>query len=183
MHDRAEALLPRPNSKLRALALGSAFAVSAGMPAAVAPAGAIAGSPKLDPTEKRVVRLINRNRMYWGLPKVRVSRPLQRSADYHSRDMLRGNFFAHSSSNGLSFHRRVRRFKRGANRVGENLAYVPRRRRGAHARQIVTMWINSPTHRAVLFNRSFRRIGIARRTGSLGRLRATVWTADFSSKR
>lgn len=181
MHDRAEARLTRPKSNLCALALGGAVFATAGIPVAV-PADAYAGSSRLDPTEKRVIRLINRNRMYWGLPKVHANRALQRSADFHSRDMLRGNFFAHSSSSGLSFHKRVRRFKR-AKRVGENLAYVPRRKRGAHARQIVTMWINSPAHRAVLFNRSFRRIGVARRTGQLGRLRATVWTADFSSKR
>ena len=180
MPDRAEARLPRPKSTVHVLALGGAVLASAGLPAPAAGAA----SPRLDKTEKRVVRLINRNRMMFGLPKLRVSRPLTRSADSHSRDMARRRFFAHSSSNGQSFERRVRRFKRAV-RLGENIAFVPRRRRGGRraARQVVSMWINSPAHRDVLFSRGFRRIGVARRSGRLGESRVTVFTADFSSRR
>ena len=181
MPDRADARLPRPKSTVRVFALGGAVLASAGFPVAAA---AQTGPARLDKTEKRVVRLINRNRLLFGLPKLRVSRPLARSADFHSRDMVRRDFFAHSSSDGQSFERRVRRYKRAA-RIGENLAFVPRRGRGGKraARQVVSMWINSPTHRAVLLNRGFRRIGVARRSGRIGRSRVTVFTADFSSRR
>jgi uncharacterized protein YkwD len=46
---------------------------------------------------------------------------------------------------------------------------------------VVRMWMHSPPHRASLLSRSFRRIGIARRKGSLGRTRAVVFTADLAS--
>ena len=176
MNDRAEARLPRPKSNLRSLALGGAVLATVG----VAAPPVAHGSSRHDPTEKRVIRLINKNRAFFNLPKVRTSPALARSAEFHSRDMLRRNFFAHASSSGTPFDRRVRRYKRAV-RVGENLAYV--RGRGSSARRVVSMWLNSPQHRAVIFNRSFRRIGVARRGGSLGSGRVTVFTADFSSGR
>jgi uncharacterized protein YkwD len=96
--------------------------------------------------------------------------------------MLRANFFGHASSNGTPFRQRVRRY-RPASRLGETLAYVPRRQsRGATSR-VVGMWMNSPGHRAMLLSPSFRRVGIGRRTGTFGRMRAVVYTADFASVR
>jgi len=178
MNDRAEARLPRPKSNLRTIALGGAVLATVG--ASASPAAH--GSSRLDPTERRVIRLINKNRAFFNLPAVRASRALSRSAEFHSGDMLRRNFFAHASSSGTPFDRRVRRFKRAVS-VGENLAYVPGRRGGRSARRIVSMWLNSPQHRAVILDRSFRRIGVARRSGSFGRGRVTVFTADFSSGR
>lgn len=141
-----------------------------------------AGSARMDRSERRVITLINGIRRRSGLPRVRRSRALMRSADYHSWDMLRANFFAHSSANGMSMQQRIRRYKPAA-RIGENLAWVPRRRGQSSARVVVNMWMNSPSHRAVILNRVFRRIGIGRRKGTLGSTRATVYTADFASRR
>jgi uncharacterized protein YkwD len=45
------------------------------------------------------------------------------------------------------------------------------------------MWMNSPGHRAILLSATFRRIGLAKRTGNLGGTRACVVTADFGSRR
>jgi uncharacterized protein YkwD len=45
------------------------------------------------------------------------------------------------------------------------------------------MWMNSPGHRAILLSGKFRRIGLAKRTGSLGGNRACVVTADFASRK
>jgi uncharacterized protein YkwD len=140
------------------------------------------GSGKADRSERRVIRLVNQIRARHGLPGVRRSRALMRAADYHSRNMLRGDFFSHSSANGTPFDRRVRRFKR-ASRVGENIAWVPARRARRAASMVVRMWMDSPGHRAVILDGGFRRIGVGRRTGRLGSTRAIVYTADFSSAR
>lgn len=180
MHDRAETSLPRPKSITRKAAVLGAVALTAGGTAA-APAQAHGGS-KLDPTERRVIRLMNRNRAVFHLPRLRTSHALARSANAHSLDMLRRNFFAHNSSNGTPFDARIRHFKRAA-RIGENLAYVAKGQRGGQARTIVSMWLNSPGHRAVLLSPAFRRVGVARRTGRLGSARVTVFTADFTSRR
>jgi uncharacterized protein YkwD len=96
--------------------------------------------------------------------------------------MLRRNFFAHASSDGVSMDSRVRRYTRAA-RVGENLAYVPGRLRKGMARQVVSMWLASPPHRAVLLSPDFSRIGLARRKGTLGTMKVNVFTADLASRR
>jgi uncharacterized protein YkwD len=138
------------------------------------------GRSRHDKVERGIISKINSIRRANGLPRVRANRALARSADYHSADMLRMNFFAHSSSNGQSFAQRVEHF-RPSNRVGETLAYVPTADPRRSAARIVELWMNSPPHRASLLNRSFRRIGVARRKGALGSLRVVVFTADFAS--
>jgi uncharacterized protein YkwD len=137
--------------------------------------------PRHDNVERQIIGKINAIRVASGLHRVRANRALARSADYHSRDMLRADFFAHASSNGESFEQRVEAF-RPSNRIGETLAYLPKGQRDSMAQRFVDMWMNSPPHRASLLSPSFRRIGIARRNGMLGNQRVTVVTADFASK-
>ena len=136
----------------------------------------------MDRVERGIVHRINAIRASYRLPSVRINRALARSADYHSADMLRANFFAHASSNGESFVSRVEHF-RPSNRIGETLAYVPTVDPDRSAGRIVELWMNSPPHRAALLNRKFRRIGVSRRRGALGDLRVVVFTADFASAR
>jgi uncharacterized protein YkwD len=180
MYDRAGARLPRATRRLWAAAgIGGLLAA---MLMTLGSAPASARSASLDQLEIRIVALINGNRANAGLPPVRVSRRLARSADAHSRDMARRGFFAHDSSSGLDFAARIRRYSRAA-RFGENLAYVPRALRRGVAERVVGLWMASPPHRAMILSRAFRRIGVARRAGRIGRTRAAIFTADFSSGR
>ena len=133
---------------------------------------------RLTHTERTTIRLINDVRSGNGLGRLRVSAALCRASDAHSRDMLRRDFFDHASSDGTSFDRRIRRYT-GARRVGETLAALGQRHGGAAT--AVRMWIASPPHRAVLLGSGFRRIGLARRWGTLGSARQAVVTADFAS--
>src|SRR4051794_7151499 len=122
-----------------------------------------AASPRMDGLERAVVRGINHHRAAAGLRPMRRSAPLARAADFHTREMLVGNYFAHSSRHGGSFASRIHRYVR-ARAVGETLAWMSRC--GRHAsHQIVSMWMHSPPHRAILMSRSLHRAGIARRTG------------------
>jgi uncharacterized protein YkwD len=147
---------------------------------AVAAATAPRADARLNACERKMVRLVNDVRAQHDLGRVRVSRALGRAADHHSRDMLRRDFFDHSSSDGTPFDRRVRRYAH-ARTVGETLAAIGRRRGGA--RTVVQMWMDSPPHRAILLSSDFRRIGIARRWGTLGDEKQAVVTADFASAR
>jgi uncharacterized protein YkwD len=148
-----------------------------------APADSYAGaSARLDGVEKQIVRKINHIRSANGLHRLRTNRALARSSDYHCADMLGANFFAHESSNGESFETRVEKFRPSV-RIGETLAYLSGGSRRQMAGRIVSMWMNSPPHRASLLSTSFRRIGVARRNGTLNGARVTVFTADFASKR
>jgi uncharacterized protein YkwD len=139
------------------------------------PAHAGAG---LDRTERELVWRVNEIRAQHGLGRLRSHRPLCRAADEHSRDMLAWDFLDHTSSDGTPFDRRVRRFA-DFGTVGEALAAVPRREGGAD--EVVQMWMDSPDHRAILLVAEFRRIGVARRWGTLGGAGQAVVTADFGS--
>jgi uncharacterized protein YkwD len=137
-----------------------------------------AGSPRMDGLERAVVRGINHHRAAAGLRPMRMSAPLAHAADFHTREMLMGNYFAHSSRNGGSFASRIHRFVR-ARAVGETLAWMSRCGRRA-SRRIVSLWMHSPPHRAILMSHRLHRVGIARRTGGLGRGRVCVVTGDFA---
>ncbi len=156
------------------------IAVAIAATALVTAPTAHAASSRLSPTERAVIRLMNQVRARHGLPVLRTSPSLARAADGHSRDMLRHNFFAHESSDGTSFDRRVRHYAK-ARRVGENLAMLPGVRRGA--RQVVQMWLKSAAHRQILLSYGFRRVGVSKRSGHLGAQKATVYTVDFASRR
>ena len=147
--------------------------------AAALPAAATAG-PAMNGTEREVIRKLNDVRARHGLPRLYASRALGRAADRHSRDMLRRDFFDHHSSDGTPFDRRVRRHA-NARRIGETLAAISRRHGGAG--KVVRMWMQSPPHRAIVLSSGFRRVGIARRWGTLGASKLAVVTADFASRR
>jgi uncharacterized protein YkwD len=140
------------------------------------------GSPRLDRAERSVVRAINRQRAAAGLQSVRAGNRLSRAADFHSREMLYGNYFAHPSLNGSPMASRVRRFAH-SRRVGETLAMLSGGCRRGMAGRVVRMWMGSSPHRAILLSSGFRSVGVARRAGRLGGRRACVVTADFASRR
>jgi uncharacterized protein YkwD len=143
------------------------------------PARASADRGKLDGTERKVIRLVNRIRAHRGLRRLKTSRRLARAATEHTGDMLARDFLSHASSDGTGMAQRVRRYT-GANWIGENIAAVSGR---ATARRAVRMWMQSPPHRAVLLSRSGRRIGVGKRRGRLGSSRRAVFTADLASRR
>jgi uncharacterized protein YkwD len=130
--------------------------------------------------EQAVIRRINDVRAQYRLAPVHFSRGLSRAADAHTRDMLQRDFFAHESSDGTPFDRRVHRYV-DARAVGETLAAVAQRR--GVAALVVRLWMESPPHREVLLAPEFRRIGVARRWGELDGIERAVVTADFASRR
>jgi uncharacterized protein YkwD len=131
----------------------------------VAPAGASA-SARHDRTETSIIRAINDARAAHDLARLSGSRGLARAADAHSASMARTHSIAHGS-----YRTRVRRYVR-SRRVGENVAWVSR----CDAAAVVRMWLRSATHRRVILSRSFRRIGVAKRSARL-----CYVTADFAT--
>ena len=140
--------------------------------AVLALAAPASGAVRLDRAERSAIRHINGLRASHGLAPVRAARKLNRSAERHSTDMWLRSFFDHTSSDGTPFHIRVRRYI-GRRAVGETIAWLTSKR-GAGA-TVYRMWRDSPPHRAIMLEPSFRRIGVARRHGR--------WTADFASRR
>jgi uncharacterized protein YkwD len=145
------------------------------------PATASAGVPA-----KNLVKYVNNVRDAHGLKKVKLSSGLSEAARRHSRDMVRRQYFAHTSPTGVTLYDRVVRSSfttRGRWYAGETLAWGSGPR--GKAKNIVKAWMNSPSHRAVILSRNPRYgwIGVSRVRGKfLGNRDARVWTADFGQR-
>jgi uncharacterized protein YkwD len=125
--------MPRPVKTLIALL------VCAGALALAAPAQSAAPTPM----EQRLITKINQTRAAHGLRKLRLGPTLQSGSHAWSRHLMRADSFHHSSQLGAG--------------TGEILAwgtcswFTPLR--------AVRMWLNSPSHRALLLRRGFRYVG------------------------
>src|SRR5690242_2841795 len=111
--------------------------------------------------EQGILREANRVRASHGLRALVSSRPLQASATYQSRILLQQGVFDHDTAIGGSFGDRLRRFYPvgGARSwsVGENLLWSTD---GIGAAAAVQSWLDSPEHRKILLDPTWREAGI-----------------------
>ena len=128
-------------------------------------------------TERAIVRVINRHRRRYRLPRLVLSPRLTFAAGLHAFDLSQTGRISHAGSDGSTPAGRVLRVTR-ARRVGETIVAQPR---GASMapRTVVRLWLRSPSHRAQLLSRRYRRVGVARARGPV----ASVITANFASAR
>ncbi len=164
---------------LLALAAGIA---SGGALAACAAPGVSSRGADLD---QALLAELNAIRRAHGLAALVVSPALGASAAAHSRDMLVHGYFAHPSSNGTPFWRRIETYypdtARGRWSVGENLFWSSGR---VDAASSLAAWMASPPHRTNILDPSWRQVGIAAESspdaaGVYDGLAVTVITTDF----
>jgi uncharacterized protein YkwD len=106
--------------------------------------------------------LVNRARTGQGLRGFAWNRPLARATTRHARDMSRRGYFAHQRAGGPSLGRRARAAGFRGRNVGEAIAYGCGRL--STPASIVSAWLASPPHRAILLSRRSRvGIGVAGR--------------------
>ena len=111
--------------------------------------------------------LLNRERTSRGLPPLRENAVLDQTSVEHSSEMVRLNYFEHTSPDGRSVGDRLRAagYQRGINASGgENIAYGVGSK--ATPRAIVRAWMNSPPHRADILRQAFTEIGIGVAVGA-----------------
>jgi uncharacterized protein YkwD len=136
------------------------------------------------PPRKQLLRAVNHTRAMHGVASVRGSSSLRRVALSHSADMLRRDYFAHTSPTGSTLTSRIQHsgFITGYSwTAGETLAWGWETQAGAKA--TVHAWLHSPEHRAILLSSTYRWVGIGRNCGRfLGHSNACVWTADFVTR-
>lgn len=131
----------------------------------------------LDAPARALVRAVNQQRVARGLPRLTALRRLSRSAAGHTLDQLRHDVITHDGTNGTPFAARIGQL--GFKEAGEVIAWLPNGT-NARARAVVRLWMSSPPHRADLLDRQYRRIGIGRRRGALGRQGGVLVTADLA---
>ena len=142
-------------------ALGTPTASHAASPPCAATTVAAGQAPAT--TVGRAVRcLVNAQRAAHGLAPLRPSRQLRLAAEAHGADMVSHRFFAHVSPFSGAVTDRVRRAGYLAHRedwaLGEDIAWGE----GSLStpESIVTAWMNSPAHRAVILDGDFRDAGV-----------------------
>jgi uncharacterized protein YkwD len=139
---------------LTATSIGTTAAIAAPSASAAAGAAAPTGSAASVAYVNRIVVLVNARRVAAGLRPLIVSPCATRFAAPWSAHMAATNTLVHQSLAPM-----MRCPARGA---GENIAYG-----NVSADQMMSMWMNSPGHRANILNPRFTRIGVgAVRTAS-----------------
>jgi uncharacterized protein YkwD len=124
-----------------------------------------------------MLKQINHYRVSHGLRPLKENRRLHRAAAAHSRNMARYRMLSHSSSNGMSWSTRIRRYGYRGSWMGENLAVG-----WWSARACLRAWARSAPHNANLLNGHFRSVGLGVRKGTYSGRRVLYMTADFGGR-
>ncbi len=124
---------------------------------------------------------INQVRANHDLRPVYPASALHLVAKRHSRDMVARDYFAHTSPTGSTVGSRIvgSGFVSGYSWAGgETLAWGSGSLGTPDA--IVSAWMHSPEHRAILLSPKWHWVGISRAAGTFcGVAGARVWTADW----
>ena len=132
---------------------------------------ALPAAPAAASAEDQMLAKINSYRAKHGLPGVRKSKSLNRSAERYSWKMMSSGYFGHANRIQASSKYR---------RLGEILAYTSGTR--PRTSEAFRMWLNSPGHKAVIMDRSFRYVGAGAASGRFRGRKATLWTAHFGAR-
>ncbi len=117
----------------------------------------------LNPYEKQLVKLVNKQRAKHGLKALNVNVKLVRAARAHSADMGEKKYFSHDAPSGETWSARI--IRHGYSRegysfwkAGENIYYGA----GLYSSPYVVAkaWMKSKPHRRVILTKVFRDLGI-----------------------
>jgi uncharacterized protein YkwD len=169
----------RPSGRAVTLAVRRRAAVSAlilslvALLAATGPAAAWDASTVVPSSERQIVTWVNQARAAAHLPVLRVEGKLTRIARWRSQDMAVRGYFSHEIPPSSTRVMDILRDRGYCTRsVGEVIGWNNESPAVASER-IFRMWMDSPTHRAILLGRPYVRIGVgAYRTADA----RTIWT-------
>ncbi len=172
---------------VRAAALATAAVFMIPGAASAATCGASAESQPLasrgSGERSALVCLINETRKQHHLRPL-VNRPtLSSAASTWSERLVSGGFFAHvDAAANSTIETRDLRYTAGAYlwALGENLAWATGYR--SSPRQIVTMWLASPGHRANLLDPQWRDIGVGIASGTPVGAAGATYAVEFGTK-
>jgi len=167
----------------RTIAVALLFALVAA-PAAFARRDA-ARQTRLQTLDLGVLVQLNAIRKSHGLVPLKLNAALTTAAQGHSSEMLADGYFAHDSSDGAPFWKRLTAYSHlaphGSWSVGENLLWSSPEVGAVKALQL---WMESSEHRHNILTARWREIGIAAihvdsAPGTFGGRSVTVITTDF----
>jgi uncharacterized protein YkwD len=152
--------------------------VSLSLVAAPAISQAASKTSKRASDEQQVLVLLNQIRAQHNLTPFSLNSQLRSAARAHSSDMLQNNYFDHNSPSE-AWDTRIARYLKSP-LVGEDIAWG----QGSYGTPegIVSQWMHSPTHRAIILTAGLHHIGLGLATGTYnGAQGAVMATADFAA--
>jgi uncharacterized protein YkwD len=129
-------------------------------------------------SEQQVLVLLNQIRADHNLTPFTANTQLRTAARAHSTDMLHNGYFEHDGPNE-TWDARIARYL-DSQLTGENIAWG----QGPYGSPagIVSQWMHSPTHRAIILTADLHRIGLGLVPGTFnGATGAVMATADFAA--
>jgi uncharacterized protein YkwD len=129
-------------------------------------------------SEQQVLVLLNQIRAQNNLTPLVANTQLRNAARAHSADMLQKGYFEHDGLDE-SWDVRVARYLK-APLTGETIAWGS----GSYgsAAGIVSQWMHSPTHKAIILTAGLHRVGLGLASGTFdGTPGAVMATADFAA--
>ena len=120
-------------------------------------------------TVNRIIQLTNKERVKLGLSELKHNRVLDLAAQKKAEDMLKKNYFAHTSPDGIKPWHWFKEVDYNYTFAGENLAM-----NFVEAEDAMTAWMNSPTHKDNIVNKNYEDIGIAVAVGKLEGYQTTL---------
>lgn len=136
--------------------------------------------------QKAILRLIAAERAAHGLAAVHTDAALGRAALGHARDMVRREYFSHTSPAGASCGDRARRagYRRTGYRswaVSEVIAWGMST--GGSPEEVFAGWMHSPYHRSVILGGRWRDVGVACVEGTFGGVPGSfMYVVDFGRR-
>ena len=162
------------------------FVLAAVLLAAAAAAALPAAASSRDDYRAAIVKLIAAERARHGLPALRTDAALGRAALGHARDMVRRDYFSHTSPDGARCGDRSRRagYRIAGCRswaVGEVIAWGTSSLGSPEA--VFKGWMGSPEHRAAILGGRWRDVGVSCVEGTYrGVSGSFVYTVDFGRR-
>jgi len=130
-------------------------------------------SPSNSNFEKKVAELVNVERQKNGLPALYLDTAISNVARMKSKDMADNNYFGHQSPTYGSAGEMLLKFGITWSAWGENIASGQK-----SPEDVVSQWMNSPSHRENILSPNFAFIGVGYCTNSSGK---TFWTQMFTN--
>lgn len=140
----------------------------------------------LKPAEKKTLALHNKERRDRDMRSLCIQQQLQKAADGHSEDMLKKEYFSHTSKDDTTFDERIKQAGYTSKdfegyRVSENLAYGSGAK--SYPKSIHQAWMDSDGHRKNMLDRRLRQAGISVASGNYkGNDGTNVYTVDFGAR-
>lgn len=128
-------------------------------------------------TIQKVIEETNAERAKSGLPALVLNQQLNQAAEAKARDMFDEQYWAHYSPSGKSPWEFMKAAQYTYYVAGENLA-----RDFLQTDDMMTAWMNSPTHRENIVNPKYQEIGIAVLDGVLNGSETTLVVQMFGSQ-